>query len=478
MKFIAYLYGIKRYLRYKMNPFHSAIEQSFDHGSLAALHFPSIKKTDNLPAWYEVTALVTASMGAASAALTRLHFAATAQNVDAQLDQRLANLWFDMTLKPLDFKIPTAWDAIAGDYQTSDGWIRLHTNAAHHKACVLNVLGCQSTRDAVTKAVKAWRGDSLENMVVNAGGCAAKMRSPQQWQQHEQGRLLVNKPLINWNYHEGHYRQGKGAFIKTKPEQSSPLAGIKVLDLTRVLAGPIASRFLAGFGAQVLRLDPQDWQEASIVAEVTLGKRCAPLDLKTGQGKQQFIALIKEADVLLHGYRADALANLGFGNDELKNINPNLINISLNAYGWKGPWENRRGFDSLVQMSCGIAHYGMLQSSANKPCPLPVQALDHASGYFLATSVIQAIELRCYHNIVTQAQCSLAATANLLQTIPRVSLSSKMAPINEQDYATAIEKTSWGSAKRIKFPVMFDRFTAHWPNGACSLRSSIASFES
>ena len=121
-----------------------------------------------------------------------------------------------------------------------------------------------------------------------------------------------------------------------------------------------------------------------MVPEVTLGKRCARLDLQTTRRSRSVRSLLKDADILLHGYRADALERLGYGVAERAELRPGLIDVCLNAYGWSGPWQNRRGFDSLVQMSSGIADAGMQWQQADKPTPLPLQALDHATGYLMA----------------------------------------------------------------------------------------------
>src|SRR5690606_3631818 len=135
------------------------------------------------------------------------------------------------------------------------------------------------------------------------------------------------------------------------------------------------SRFLAGLGANVLRIDPPSWNEPGVVPEMTVGKRCARLDLQTPADRAVFEGLLKDADILLHGYRADALEHLGFGIERRRQLAPGLIDVCLNAYGWSGPWQNRRGFDSLVQMSSGIAEAGQHWKHSDKPTPLPVQAL-------------------------------------------------------------------------------------------------------
>ncbi len=459
-----------------MNPYYSSIQQAFKHPKLTDFALPSQSQiqnnNDHLPAWFQLTELATASISAACAALARLESSRTQTPCHFELDQRLCNLWFEFSIKPIDFKLANAWDEIAGDYPTKDGWIRLHTNAPHHKAAALSVLKCANNREAVSSAVKAWDGQALETAVVNAQGCAAKMHSIEQWRAHPQGKSLQNNSLIDWHYCQAHSLDTNKHLPSNHAAQ--PLSGIKVLDLTRVLAGPAATRFLAAFGAQVLRLDPEHWQEPSLIPEMSLGKNCAEIDLKSPEGKQRFTELLKDADVLVHGYRADALDKLGFSASELKQINPNLIDASLNAYGWRGPWQNRRGFDSLLQMSSGIAHYAMQQTGAQHPVPLPLQGLDHATGYLLAAAVIQAIELRETQQIITHARCSLGATAQLLLAQPLQKVHQAPHPAKNSDYTTAMEQTAWGSAQRLRFPASFSSFKAQWPKGAQELRSSKA----
>lgn len=448
------------------NAMRSNIQAVFEHPNLGALVPPNIIGTDTLPSWFNVTELATSSIGIAGSAIARLEKTKQGKSTNVELHQRYANLWFGMTLEPLNFKLPALWDSIAGDYQTKDGWIRLHTNAPHHKHAALTVLECENKREAVRSKVRQYTAKDLETDIINKGGCAAQMRKLSDWSKHEHGKTIENEPLVNWQY-----------FAATKTNSYNrnttmgALSEVKILDLTRVLAGPVASRFLAGFGADVLRIDPPNWDEPGVIPEVTLGKRCSLLDIKTKQGKKQFIGLLQKADVLLHGYRANALVSLGFSDEEIHNINPNLITVSLNAYGWKGPWQNRRGFDSLVQMSCGIADYGMQKSGTQKPTPLPVQALDQATGYFMATAVIQAIELRDLHDIISHAKCSLAATAHLLQQECRSELSESMIKVNDDDYAPQVEDTDWGTAKRIQFPLKFTDSKVSWPSGAKKLGS-------
>lgn len=443
-----------------------SIFTAFQHPKLEPLRMPNCAGDDTLPSWFEVSSLVQASIGAASSAIARYVELLSNQTVDVTLNSRLANLWFGMTLQPDGWSIPPAWDSIAGDYQAKDGWIRLHTNVPHHKQAALAVLQCSESRADVEQVVKNWTIESLEDAVVTAGGVAAAMRSIEQWQHHEQGKAVSSEPLVDWTYHD----VGKQPALPA--DAQAPLQGIKVLDLTRVLAGPVATRFLAAFGAQVLRIDPPEWDEPGLIPEVTPGKHCAELNLKSVAGLQQLKSLIAGADILIHGYRADALETLGLTQQARRELNPRLIDISLNAYGWTGPWKNRRGFDSLVQMSSGIADYGMAKAHAEKPVPLPVQALDHATGYLLATSAIQALTLRSLYGITASARCSLARTAMLLLDLPRHTMSSNSLPLRAEDFSSDIENTDWGNARRVRFPLQFSTFTPRWAFGAKTLRSA------
>jgi crotonobetainyl-CoA:carnitine CoA-transferase CaiB-like acyl-CoA transferase len=257
-----------------------------------------------------------------------------------------------------------------------------------------------------------------------------------------------------------------------QPTASRPLSGIKVLDLTRVLAGPVATRFLAGFGARVLRIDPPDWDEPGVIPEVTLGKNCARLDLRQAADRARFDTLLADCDLIVHGYRPGALDRLGYGLDRRRALRPGLIDISLCAYGWSGPWSERRGFDSLVQMSCGIADRGMGWRQTDRPVPLPVQALDHGTGYLLAAAAIDAIRRRLTDRSGSAVRLSLARTAELLKQAPNEKKQIPLFPETEADWASAIEQSDWGPARRLLPPAMIEGAPMVWNNPARALGSA------
>lgn len=416
-----------------------------------------------LPSVYPVSAFASSTIGAAGTALAALA-GRGAEHV--QVDRRRASLWFGMTVVPVGWNMPSIWDPIAGVYGTSDGFIRLHTNAPHHRDAALSVLECANTRDAVAARVAQWRAEALEHAVVAAGGCAAMLRTRGEWMEHPQGIAVRAAPLINW-----HTPQDGPSCPRLNAD--APLAGLKVLDLTRVLAGPVASRFLAGYRAEVLRIDPPHWSEPAAEIEVTLGKRCAGLDLHRTDDRATFETLIASADVLLHGYRPGALERLGYGPETLRALNPGLINVSLSAYGRSGPWGGRRGFDSLVQMSCGIAAEGRRLSGGDAPLPLPVQALDHGTGYLMAAAVLRAMGRRAQGEIVS-AELSLARTAETLMGAPGTLEPDAPIRMAEGDLAPEIEETGWGPARRVAPPLRVAAQAPVWGIPAGWLRRDAA----
>ena len=417
-----------------------------------------------LPSVFGVSDLAAASIAAAGLAIGDLIEAQGRAFPPVNVDRRLASLWFGFSMRPQGWTLPPMWDPVAGDYLASDGWIKLHTNAPHHRAAALGVLGCEGEREAVADAVARWRVDDLETAIVAEGGCAAALRSGEAWAAHDQGRAVAAEPLLITE------AQGEGP-DSAAGRADRPLAGVRVLDLTRILAGPVATRFLAGYGADVLRIDPPGWDETTI-PEVVLGKRCARLDLKTAADLDQLKTLLGQADVFVHGYRADALDRLGLGAIERQALRPGLIDISLDAYGWSGPWRDRRGFDSLVQMSSGIAYAGMVAAGADKPISLPVQALDHATGYLMAAAAVRGLteRLRTGRGVTTRA--SLARTAALLVRYPATAAPVALAPAAEDDFSRETETSGWGPMKRLRPPLDIAGTPMRWALPAARLGSS------
>lgn len=451
-----------------------AVFQSLLGELVTALDLPAaqaanlqVRGNDSLASCFPVSDLATVAIGVAGLTAGDL-LAEGAPGLPVQVDRHLAAAWFKTSLRPLGWESPAVWDAVTGDYRTRDGWLRLHANAPHHRERALAVLGCGNSHDAVAQAMAGGSGEDLETAIVAAGGCAAKLRTQSEWQAHPQGQAVGAEPLIAQEWTTADIASN------WRPDPQRPLQGIRVLDLTRILAGPIATRLLAGLGAEVLRIDPPDWDEPAQAPEVTLGKRCARLDLRRPADRQRFEALLTSADILVHGYRADALERLGYGVAARRALNPGVIDISLCAYGWSGPWALRRGYDSLVQMSCGIAAAGRDWQGGEQPVPLPVQALDHATGYLMAAAALRGLALRQRERRAMTARLSLARIAVLLTERPGASGGPAYGGPEEGDYSETQEPTAWGPALRLRAPLRIGGVELQWQRPAARLGSATA----
>jgi hypothetical protein len=404
-----------------------------------------------LPAGFDVTGLATATVGAATLAAAEYHAARSSSEVAAvHVDSRAACAAFaaEALFTPVGWSLPDIWDPVAGNYRARDGWIRLHTNYAYHRAAVAKVLEADD-RDAVRAAVSEWKAADLEAAVVAAGGCAAAMHDRDEWLASAPGAAVAHAPALAVTGRPLPAGGLAGAGRAEGPA-GQPYAGVRVLDLTRVIAGPIGTRFLAAYGADVLRLDPPGFAEVgALLPETTAGKRTAAVDLRAPAGRAAFERLVAGADVLVTGLRAEALARLGYDDTALAALNPALITASHNAYGWDGPWRDRRGFDSLVQMSCGIA----AAAGGDGPVPLPVQALDHATGYLLAAAVGRALTARLTRGVAGRIRASLVGTANLLWSFPRPADLGDLPPRpGPGDIPLVDARTAWGPARRVPVP--------------------------
>lgn len=423
------------------------------------------------PSAFSVTDLMCRSIAAVGLELSAYMAASglLTQVPSVAVDQRLATLWGKYSFRPQGWSMPDLWDDLAGIYQTRDSWIRLHTNLPHHRRAALTTLNCNARRDDVAQALQNQIAAEFEDAIHANGGVAAALRSASDWANHPQGRAVAGEPLINW---QGTRQVRPRLLPNTTPAR--PLKGLRVLDLTRVLAGPIATRTLAGLGADVLRIDPPDWDEPGVIPDISLGKCMATLDLKTPDGLECLSQFLSQADVLVHGYRPGALDNLGLDRNRRDALAPDRIEIALNAYGWTGPWAQRRGFDSLVQMSSGIAQAGMEWAGAARPHPLPFQALDHATGYLMAAAAISGLCSAYSGDPIGTAHLSLARTAHELNTIEPAASGPDIQNWQDDDFGDATEATTWGPGQRLRSPLQVDETQLHWdrPATACGTHNA------
>lgn len=311
----------------------------------------------------------------------------------------------------IEGKQPEGFAPLSGFRPTADGWVRLHANYPHHAARLMEALGI-SADDDVGPALKELTAAEAETAITAKGGIAAAVRSRREWTGSPMYPGASRGPWISLTRSDGPPTPGRWS---PPSDVTRPLAGLRVLDLTRVIAGPTATRLLGALGADVLRIDPPRLPELSdAFIDCGFDKRSAVADFEDSVLLEQVRGLVAEADVVVTGYRAGGLDRFGLGAAELASANAGLVVATLNAWG-TGPWRDRRGFDSIVQAACGIATvYGKNDDVGWQPGALPVQALDHATGYGLAAAIMGLLAERTRTGRGGMATMSLARTAEEL----------------------------------------------------------------
>jgi crotonobetainyl-CoA:carnitine CoA-transferase CaiB-like acyl-CoA transferase len=318
---------------------------------------------------------------------------------------------FSGTAQFTDFR-PRAGRGGLGVFATRDGrWMYLHRAFEHHRQRICSVLECSDDETDIAAAVKGWDGLPLEDAVVGAGACAAMVRSAAEWQTLEQARAVADLPLLEID------RIGDTPPIPL-PFAARPLGGIRVLDLTRVLAGPTCARTLAEHGANVLRVGTHRWpDDVAMMRDTGHGKRSTALDISTAEDAARLRELVRGADVFSQGYRPGAVAGLGFGIEDVTALRPGIVYVQLSAFGHRGPWASRRGFDSIVQAHSGIAEE---HSADGVPRFAPANPLDYMTGYLAAFGVMVALARRAREGGSYRVRLSLAQTGRWLAGLPRV----------------------------------------------------------
>src|SRR5438132_3953282 len=310
---------------------------------------------------------------------------------------------------------PEIWDKIAGTYRCGDGrWVRLHTNFPHHRDGVLALLACDYDKAAVQQALPDWRAEELEEAAARARLVVTAKRSFEEWDGHPQGAAVAALPVFSIE------RIGD-APPRPLPAAARPLSGVRVLDLTRIIAGPVCGRTLAAHGADVLLVTAAHLPATEVlVIDNGRGKLSTYLDLRDASGRETLTALLRDADVFVQGYRPGAVAGHGFGPQEVARIRPGIVYVSLCAYGQEGPWAGRRGFDSLVQTASGFNAAEAEVFGASEPLPLPAQVLDHATGYLMAFAAMSALARRAQRGGSWHVRVSLAQTGYWLRRLGRI----------------------------------------------------------
>src|SRR5882724_5476322 len=423
-----------------------------------------------LPSSFRVAAAAQASVAATGLAAAEIWKLRSGQSQQVAVDMRHAvvECRSERYLRVDDKPPPPAWDAIAGIYKTRDQrFVRLHTNFPHHRDAVCKVLNCTPDRDDVQAALMAWDAESFETAAY-AGGCVvAMMRSHEEWTALPHATALAQLPLLSIE------KIGEAA-PRPWPKGDRPLAGLRVLDLSRVIAGPVAGRTLAAHGADVLLVSGPDLPAIPWLAiDTGRGKLTSFIELKSEQGRGVLRDLLAQADIFSQGYRPHALAKLGFSPQDAARISPGIISVSLSAYGHEGPWAERRSFDSLVQTATGFNHAEGQAAGGDGPKELPAQILDHATGYLMAFGAMMARIRQSREGGSWHVRVSLAQTGRWLWNLGRLRDGFKAEDLKRDAISPFVEElpSGFGRLHSIRHSAILSKTPAFWARPAAPLGS-------
>ena len=377
---------------------------------------------------FAVDVLAPSVIAAAALAATEIDLlrmaGSPAQSVTVDVAHALAETTGYFTL---DGVRPDVWSPISGLYECASengapGYVRVHANFDHHRDGVLRLLGLPvgetTTKAQVAEALKSWRALDFEQQATQAGLVVAALRTPEEWRAHPQQQAVALQPLVKLTQLDAAHPAAPLPWSAKTAEQL-PLHGLRVLDLTRILAGPVGARTLAAYGAEVLMINSPHLPNIDAIADVSRGKRSSQLDLKVEAEREQLQQLIGDAHVFLQGYRPGGLEQLGFGPDAVAKLRPGIVYASLSAYGREGPWRDKRGFDSLVQTVSGINAAEGQAFGGGVPRALPMQILDYGAGFLLAFGVQVALHRQATVGGTWHVEVSLARVAQWLWELGR-----------------------------------------------------------
>jgi len=414
-----------------------------------------------LPSSFRIGVAAQASIAAAGLAAAELRHGAGAPRQLVDVDMRHAAIEFRSEhYLTVDGEAPAFYgDPLFGAYRAGDDrFVRLHMNFQHHRENVLEFLGCAPTRASIEEALKTWDAVAFETAAYEHGCVVAAMRSPAEWGEHPQAAAVAASPVVRIE------RIGE-APPRPLPTGARSLEGLRVLDLTRIIAGPVAGRALAAHGAEVMRISAPglpfiDW----LAKDTGRGKLSAYADIAKPDGRAALARLVKEADILLQAFRPGALASRGFGFSDVAAMRPGIVYGSLSAYGEPGPWASRRGFDSLVQTTTGFNFAEAQAAGVEGPKELPCQALDHATGYLLAFGTIMARLRQAREGGSWLVRVSLASTGRWIWNLGRVGDGFSCPLPSRDDVADLLEDSPspFGRLRAVRHAARLAATPARW----------------
>src|SRR5689334_16161836 len=366
-----------------------------------------------LPTPFRIGQTSAAALAAVGLAASELWALRTGRRQQVAVDTRQATASLRSThyMKMSGAPVSTERNTVMGTYPARDGrWSYLHCNFPNHRAAALRVLGVPEDREAVRKAVAQWDALELEEAIIAAKGAGGMVRTMAEWAQHPQAAAIASLPLMEI------VKIGDSP-PEPLPPGDRPLSGVRVLDLTRVLAGPTCARTLAEHGADVMKITAAHLPNIGYQEYDTgHGKLSAQLDLRQLRDLETLRGLIRETDVFSQGYRPGTLGNRGLSPEELAQLRPGLVYVSMCAFSHVGPWASRRGFDTVVQTLSGITTLQGELFPGAEPGPqfCPVSAIDYLAGYLMAFGAMVALARRAREGGSWLVRISLAQTGRWL----------------------------------------------------------------
>jgi crotonobetainyl-CoA:carnitine CoA-transferase CaiB-like acyl-CoA transferase len=419
-----------------------------------------------LPTPFRIGVAGAAALGATGIAAADLWHRRTGrwQSVGVNVRHATASLRSGHYLKVRDDRVSPEHNSIMGFYPTRDGrWSYIHANFVNHRKAALKVLGCEESREAVTRAVAAWNAADLEEAIIAANGAGGMVRSKAEWADHPQAAAIAALPLLEI------VRIGDSA-PEPLTEGNRPLTGIRVLDLTRVLAGPTCARTLAEHGADVMKISAPHLPNLGYQEfDTGHGKLSAYLDLREQCDVDRLRDLISRADVFAQGYRPGTLAARGLSAEELAVLRPGLVYVSLCAFGHTGPWGSRRGFDTVIQSVSGIAarQAEVVQGGSPGPQFYPASAIDYCTGYLMAAGAMVALDRRAVEGGSWLVRISLAQVGKWivdLGEVPKESLEDVPAEFSPEELNgwSMVTETPSGRLQHLKPVVQLSETPPSW----------------
>jgi hypothetical protein len=402
-----------------------------------------------LPSSFRIGAAAQAGIAAAALAAAELHHRAGLPRQQVGVNMRHAAIEFcSERYLSINGNPPESYfGPLSGIYCAGDGrLVRLHMTLQHHRDNVIKLLDCAPTREAIQKALEKWEAIAFETAAYENGCVVSAMRSPQEWAEHPQAVAVATMPVIQ-------IERIDDAPARPLPKGSRPLSGVRVLDLTRILAGPVAGRTLAAHGADVMLISAPGLPFIGwLVKDTGRGKLSAYADITARDGQAALRRLIKDADIFLQAFRPGALASRGLGPTDVAALHPGIIYVSLSAYGDTGPWASRRGFDSLVQTVSGFNYAEGEAAGVRDPKELPCQAVDHASGYLLAFGALMARIRQANEGGSWLVRVCLAGTGRWIWNLGRVEDGFSCATPSLDDLAGLLEtsETPFGTFRAVR----------------------------